>query len=209
MKFYDCRTAPSPRRVRMFIAEKGVDIPTVEVDLRSGEQLSAPFREINPYCTVPVLELDDGTRLTNTAGIWRYLEECHPDPALLGSTPVEKAEIEMWQWRVETDGFMAIGETLRNRAPGLKDRAMTGPHEYAQIPELAERGRTRAQRFLTHLDEILADREFLAGDRYSVADITALVTVEFAKWVKLSLADDAANVRRWYDAVSARPSAKV
>ena len=148
MKFYDCATAPSPRRARMFIAEKGLDIETVEVDLRNGEQMGPDFRQVNPYCTVPVLELDDGTRLLSTAGIRAYLEAAHPEPALLGRTDAEKGVVADLVWRVEVDGFSAVGEALRNVAKGMKDRALTGPVNYAQIPDLGERGKARAGHFL-------------------------------------------------------------
>jgi len=205
MKFYDCGTAPSPRRVRMFLKEKGLDVPTVQVDLRNGEHLTDAFKAINPYCTVPVLELDDGTRLTNTHGIWRWLEEEHPEPPLMGRDAKEKALVADWEWRMERDGFDAVGEALRNSAPGLKDRALTGPVNYAQIPALAERGRVRAARFLDDLDALLADRAFIAGPHYSVADITAFVAVDFAGWIKLRIPEGAKHLRRWYDAVKARP----
>ena len=207
MKFYDCRTAPSARLVRVFMAEKGIEVPTREVDLRHGEHLSPAFRAINPYCTVPVLELDDGTRLTSTQGCWRYLEETVPDPPLLGAAPAEKAIVADRVWRIETDGWQAMTEALRNSAPGLKDRALTGPDDYAQIPALDERGKLRMTRFLAHLDELLADRPHVAGDRFTAADIMALVLVDFAGWLKMALPTDAAHARRWYAAVSARPSA--
>lgn len=209
MKFYDCATAPSPRRVRIFIAEKGLSdqIETVEVNLREQEQLGEAFRAINPYCTVPVLELDDGTCLLSTAGCCRYLEEAFPEPPLMGRTVEEKAVVADLEWRMEIDGFLAAGESLRNAAKGLKDRALTGPDNYAQIPELAERGRRRLARFMQRLDTILADRDYIAGDAFSIADITAFCTVDFAKWAKVDVPDDTANLQRWYAAVGARPSA--
>jgi len=205
MKFYDCNTAPSPRRVRIFLKEKGIALPTVQVDLRGGEHLTDAFKAINPRCTVPVLELDDGTRLTNTHGVWRWLEETHPEPPLMGRDATEKALIADWEWHMEREGFDAAGEALRNSAPGLKDRALTGPVNYAQIPALAERGRARSERFLHELDRHLADRPFIAGPHYSVADITAFVSVDFAGWIKLKIPDGARHLRRWYDAIKARP----
>lgn len=209
MKFYDCATAPSPRRVRIFIDEKGLSdqIESVEVNLREQEQLDEAFRAINPYCTVPVLELDDGTCLLSTAGCCRYLEEAFPEPPLMGRTVEEKAVVADLEWRMEIDGFLAAGESLRNAAKGLKDRALTGPDNYAQIPELAERGRRRLARFMQRLDTILADRDYIAGDAFSIADITAFCTVDFAKWAKVDVPDDTANLQRWYAAVGARPSA--
>ncbi|HNC51158.1 MAG TPA: glutathione S-transferase [Accumulibacter sp.] len=209
MIFYDCSSAPSPRLVRVFIAEKGIDIPTHQVDLRHGEHLSPEFRKINPYCTVPVLELDDGSRLTSTQGCWRYLEETFPDPPLLGGTPVEKAVIADRVWRIESDGWQAMTEALRNSTPGMKDRALTGAENYAQIPALGERGKLRSVRFLSHLDELLADRAYLAGDRFSAADILAMVVVDFAGWLKISLPAEAVHALRWYAAVRSRPSAKL
>ena len=208
MKFYDCSTAPSPRLVRIFIAEKDLTdrIETVEVNLGEQEQLGDAFRAINPFCTVPVLETDDGQRFFATQGCWRYLEEIHPEPALLGRTPGEKAAVADWVWRAEQEGFLAVGEGLRNAAKRLANRALTGPHDHAQIPELAERGRRRVGHFFELLETTLADREYLAGDAFSAADIMGFVTVEFAGWLKLALPDDAANAKRWFGAVKARPS---
>jgi glutathione S-transferase len=208
MIFYDCNTAPSPRLVRVFIAEKGIEIPTREVDLRHDEHLSPQFRAINPHCTVPVLELDDGTRLTSTQGCWRYLEETIPDLPLLGTTPAEKAIVADRVWRFDIDGWQAMTEALRNSAPGLKDRALTGAENYAQIPALGERGKLRTKRFLVHLDDLLANSAYVAGDRYTAADIMAMVVVDFAKWLKIVLPADAAHALRWYESVSSRPSAK-
>ena len=151
MKFYDCATGPSPRRVRIFLAEKEISVPTVQVDLRNGEQFSAAFRAINPECTVPVLELDNGTRIADIVAICRYFEELYPQPRLMGRTAEEKAVIEAWQRRIERDGFYAAMEAFRNSTPGLKGRALPGSESYAQIPALAERGRARIQHFFAWL----------------------------------------------------------
>lgn len=209
MKFYDCATAPSSRLVRMFIAEKGLDIPVQQVDLRGGEHLSEPFRSINPYCTVPVIETADGQRFTSTQGCWRYLEEIHPDPALLGRSEVERARIADLVWRIDIDGFHAAAEALRNAAKGMKDRALTGPVNVAQIPDLAERGKARTQRFLDGLDGLFGDDAYLAGDRFSAADIIGFCTVDFAGWLKLTLPDGATRARDWYRRVAGRPSARL
>ena len=211
MKFYDCATAPSPRLVRMFIAEKGLSdaIETVEVNLGEQEQLGDAFLAINRFATVPVLETDDGQRFVSTQGCWRYLEETHPEPVLLGRDAAERAAIADWAWRCEIDGFLAVGEALRNTAKRLADRALTGPDNYAQIPELGARGRARTERFFALLEDELAGREYVAGDAFSAADIMAFVAVEFAGWLKLTLPEDSANARRWFDAVKARPSAAV
>jgi len=207
LKFYDCKTAPSPRRVRVFIAEKGIDIETVQVDLGSGEQFSEAFRKINPDCVVPVLELDDGTILTEVVAICDFLESQFPEPPLLGSTPVERATVLMWNAKVEQLGLWAMAEAFRNSAKGLSNKAVTGADSYPQIPELAERGRQRVAKFFERLDDELADREFLAGSFYSMADISALVVVDFAAWIKIAIPEEAVNLKRWYDAIATRPNA--
>lgn len=207
MKFYDCQTAPSPRRARIFIAEKGIDIETVQVDLANGEQFSAEYRAINPDCVVPALQLDDGSCISEVTAICQYLEEMYPEPALLGRTPEERAATIMWNAKAEQQGLWACADALRNFARGLKGRAVPGPDNYDQIPELAERGRKRVAAFLDKLELRLADSEFVAGGFYSMADITATVVVEFAERLKIPLPDAAPNLRRWYDAVASRPSA--
>ena len=207
MKFYDCATAPSPRRVRIFAAEKGIELPTVQVDLRSGEHFGEAFRAINPTCTVPVLELDDGTCIYESVAVCRYLEAAHPEPPLMGSNPAEQGVVAMWDHRIETEGFMAAAEMFRNASRGMKDHALAGPDPVAQIPELVERGRIRVGRFFGALDAQLDGREFVAGARYTAADVTALVTVDFIHRLKVETPEGCGNVRRWHEAVSARPSA--
>ncbi|HTZ80990.1 MAG TPA: glutathione S-transferase [Stellaceae bacterium] len=208
MKLYDCASAPSPRRVRMFLAEKGISVPTVEVDLRGGEQFSPAFRAINPDCTVPVLALDDGTHITDAIAICRYFEELQPEPRLLGESAAEKAVVEMWQRQMERDGFYAVMEAFRNSTPGLKTRGLPGPEDYPQIPALAERGRGRVGQFFRRLDARLAESAHVAGERFTIADITAFLSVEFARWAKLLVADDQVHLKRWQAAVAARPSAR-
>ena len=207
MKFYDCQTAPSPRRVRIFAAEKGLELDTIQVDLTSGEQLGAAFRKINPDCVVPVLELDDGTCITEVLAICQYLEEVQPEPALIGRDARERALAMSWALKIEQQGLLSLRDAFRNTAKGLRGRAVTGPVNVEQIPALAERGREGAVTFLDRLDGQLGGSEFIAGDTYSIADITALVFVDFAAWIKLGVPDSAANLQRWYQAVSARPSA--
>lgn len=207
--FYDCATAPSPRRARMFIAEKGLEIPVVQIDLRSGEQFSDSFRAINPRCTVPALKLPGGTVLGDNASISRYLEEVRPEPSLMGDDPVEKAIIAEWNAIAESEGLLAMAEIVRNSLPGMKGRALTGPKNYDQIPELAERGRQRMQQFFETLDRRLTDSAYLGGDRVSVADITAFVVVEFAKWVKLAPVESQEAMINWHVAIAARPSAQL
>lgn len=209
LKFYDCKTAPSPRRVRIFIAEKGLDIEAVEVDLAHEEQLSIAFKQINPRCTVPVLTLDDGTALTENWGIAAFLEAYQPDPPLLGSTAAEKGHIANWNARVELEGRLPLADAFRNRAKGLKGRAVIGPSSFPQIPELAERGRAQGADFFAMLNERLAAVEYIAGATFSVADITALVVVDFAAWIKLSPADAHTHTKRWLETVRERPSCKL
>ena len=208
MKLYDCAPAPSPRRVRIFLAEKGIAVPTVQVDLRGGEQFTDAFRAINPDCTVPVLVLDDGTRIADAVGICVYFEATQPTPPLMGSDPQEKAVIATAQRRAERDGFYAVMEAFRNFTSGMKGRSVPGPDGYEQIPALVERGRARVLRFFQTVEAELAGRTFVCGPRYSIADTTTLVTVDFAKWIKLTIPESCVNLRRWYDEVSARPSAK-
>jgi glutathione S-transferase len=203
---YDCATAPSPRRARILLAEKGIAHTTVQVDLRHGEQLGEAFRRINPQCTVPALQTDEGAVLTDNAAITAYLEALHPEPALLGRTPLEKAEVASWNWRIEFEGFLAIAEALRNGSPAMANRALPGPKDYAQIPELAQRGLARAQDFFNALDARLQGREFVAGDRFSVADITAVVAVDFARVVKIKPGEQHPHLQRWRAAMALRPS---
>ena len=207
MKFYDCKTAPSPRRVRIFLAEKGIDVETVQVDLASGEQLGESFRRINPDCVVPALVLDDGNCLSEVLAICQYFEESQPEPPLMGRGVEERARVAMWNVKIEQQGLAPMADAFRNAAKGLKGRAVTGPDAYEQIPELAERGRQRVAKFFRRLDAQLAEHPFVAGDTFSMADISALVLVDFARWIKLEVPEDAANLARWYGEVSARPSA--
>jgi glutathione S-transferase len=203
---YDCATAPSPRRARILLAEKGVAHETVQVDLRNNEQLGDAFRKINPQCTVPVLRTDDGLLLTDNAAIAAYLEARYPEPPLLGRTPGEKAEIASWNWRVEFEGLLPIAEAMRNSAPSLANRALPGPMNHAQIPELAQRGLARLQQFLVTLNERLAERAFIATDRFSIVDLTAVVAVDFARVVKVRPGEQHPHVLRWRAAMAERPA---
>jgi len=209
MKFYDCSTAPSPRRVRIFLAEKGISLPTVQVDLRNGEQFSPAFRAINPDCTVPALVLDDGTVIADAVAICGYLEELHPEPPLIGTTPQERAVVTALNRQIERDGFFAAMEAFRNATKGLKGRALPGPHDYEQIPELAARGRVRVGHFFRAMDARLAEREFVAGARFTIADISTLVLIDLAGRAKLDVPQECTHLRRWYSDVSIRPSTAV
>jgi glutathione S-transferase len=203
---YDCATAPSPRRARVLLAEKGIPHETVQVDLRSGEQMGEAYRRINPQCTVPALRTEEGVVLTDNAAIAAYAEALQPDPPLLGVTPLEKAEVASWNWRAEFEGLLAVAEALRNGSPAMANRALPGPRDYPQIPELAQRGVTRVHDFFATLDMRLQGREFLATDRFSIADITAAVAVDFARVVKVKPGEHHPNLLRWRTRLAERPA---
>lgn len=207
--FYDCATAPNPRRARIFLAEKGLAHETVQIDLRSGEQMSDAYRRINPNCTVPALRIDDALVLSDNPAIAAYLEAQYPQPPLLGRSAQDKAEIASLNWRMEFDGLMPVAEALRNSSPAMVNRALAGPVNYPQIPELAQRGQARAQRFFTELNEHLAGRSFVAAEQFSVADITAVVAVDFARIIKLKPDQSHPHLLRWRAALTERPSMQV
>jgi len=207
VKLYQSNASPNSRRARIYLAEKGISMPLVPVDLGAREQFSDAYAAINPRRVLPTLVLEDGTAIGEVPAIQRYLEEIHPEPPLLGSTPKTKAQVAMWERRVEMEGFASVMEAVRNVVPGLKGRAIAGPHDYEQIPALAERSRQRVGHFYADFNARLADVPFVAGDEFSVADITAVVTVDFAtKAAGLPIADEHAALKRWYERVSARAS---
>ena len=209
MKLYHWTSSPNSRRVRIFIAEKGISIPFHPVNLAEKEQFSDWFRAINPRQQVPALLLDDGTTIAEVPAIWRYLEETYPEPPLLGHDAKGDALVTMWERRVELEGFAPTMEGVRNAAAGLKGRALSGPHDYDQIPELVERSKRRIADFYTDFDIRLAENAFIAGTEFSAADITALVTVDFATaGLKMPIPDHARALQRWYDKIAARPSTK-
>lgn len=209
MKFYDCQTAPSPRRVRMFIAEKGIDIPSVEVDLRNKEQRSNEYMKINPLATVPALVLDNGTTLVSTAGCRAYLEGVNPEPPLMGRNDTERGVVADLIYKIESDGLGAVAECLRNTAKGMKGRALTGKYDYEQNADLGARGKLRTARFYEALDEIIGDKAFVAGDALTAADIDAFIFCEFSQWVKVPMPESCKNVARWHAQMKERPSAKL
>jgi glutathione S-transferase len=203
---YHSSTAPSPRRARILLAEKGVAHETVQVDLRRGEQLGDAYRQINRQCTVPALRTDEGVVLGDNAAIAAYVEAAFPEPPLLGRTPLEKAEVASWNWRAEFDGLLAVAEALRNGSPAMAGRALPGPVDYPQIPELAQRGLARVQAFFALLNERLAGREHLATAHFSIADITAVVAVDFARIVKIKPDERHPHLQRWRAAMAERPA---
>jgi glutathione S-transferase len=200
MKIYDSQTAPNPRRVRIFLAEKGVDVPYEQVDIVKADNRSAEFRRKNPLGTLPVLELDDGTCIAESVAICRYFEETHPQPPLMGTDARDRALVEMWQRRMELEVFVPITQVFRNGHPVFAGR----------IPQVAEYGevcRKAAEARLAWLDTVLAEREFIAGERFTIADITALCGIDFGRVSKIRIQPEHTHLARWHAAVSARPSA--
>ena len=207
MKLYDFAMAPNARRVRVFAAEKGIALEMISVDLAKREQMGAAFQAINPRMAVPALVLDDGTLITESVAICRYLEEIHPEPPLLGTGALGRAVVEMWHRRVELEGLQAVAEGVRNSVDFFAGRAIAGAQDFAQIPELAERGKQRVDWFYGMLDERLGEVEYIAGSHYSIVDIAALVACDFAKVLKKRVGEATPNLKRWHDAVSSRASA--
>ncbi len=205
MKLYDCQGAPNPRRVRIFLSEKGIEIPSVDVSIVDGDNLKPEYLAVNPRGMLPTLELDDGTRIDEVPAICTLLEAEHPEPPLLGTTAVERALVLSWDRHMELDGMNAVGEYFRNSAPLFADRVVVGRAGDAQIPALAERGRRSIDVFFDRLEARLAESEYVAGPRYSLADITALCAIDLAGFASVPLPDDRPQIRRWYDVVNARP----
>ncbi len=203
---YDCATAPSPRRARILLAEKGIAHETVQVDLKASEQLGEAYRKINPQCTVPALRTEEGVMLTSNAAIAAYLEARFPLPPMLGVTPLDKAEIAHWHWRIDFEGFLSIAEAFRNSSVAMRSRALPGPVNYEQIPQLAERAQARLQQFLMDVNEHLRDRDFIAAQQFSIADIAAVVSIDFARIVKVRADERHPNLLRWRSAMAQRPA---
>ena len=207
MKLYQSNGSPNSRRLRIYLAEKGISMPFVPVDLGAREQFSDAYAAINPRRVVPALVLGDGTTIAEVPAIIRYLEETHPDPALLGKSPKQKALVAMWERRMELEGFASVMETVRNGSAGLKGRAIAGPQGYDQIPALVDRGRRRVADFYSDLEARLSEVPFVAGDEFSMADITAIVAIDFAdNALGLSLPAGHEASRRWYSSTTPRPS---
>jgi glutathione S-transferase len=201
MKLYDSAKAPNPRRVRMFLAEKGIAVPTESVDLGKLQQKEADFSAINPLQRIPALVLDSGEVLTETVAICRYFEEIQPAPPLFGVGALEKARVEMWQRRAELEFFLPIAHAFRHSHPAMREM------EKPQIAELAETSRPRAIAFARFLDAELSQRRFLAGETFTIADITAFVAAEFARFARIAFPDELVHLARWRAEVAARPSA--
>ncbi len=201
MKLYDGGRAPNPRRVRIFLAEKGISVPVEPVDLGAGAHKSEAFAAINPLQRLPVLILDDGTVLTESIAICRYFEAMQPEPALFGRDAKGQALIEMWQRRLELNLFLPVQAVFRHLHPGMKQL------EVPQVAEWGEANKPRVLDFLALLERELEARQFVAGDEFSIADITGLVTLDFMKPAKLPIPAELTNVHRWHRDLGARPSA--
>jgi glutathione S-transferase len=202
MKLYDGGRAPNPRRVRIFLAEKGITVPAEQVDLGQLAQRSDAYTAVNPMQRVPALVLDDGTVIAESIAICRYFETLHPDPPLFGRGALESALVEMWSRRIELHLFLPVTTVFQHLHPAMK--IMVDP----QVAAWGEANKPRVTQFLQFLDGELKTRAYVAGAAYTVADITAMVAVDFMRVSKLTVPDDLPHVRRWHDAVSARPSAK-
>lgn len=202
MKLYDGGRAPNPRRVRIFLAEKGISVPAEQIDLGALQHKSDAYRAINPVQRVPALELDDGTVISESIAICRYFEALQPEPPLFGRDAKDRAVVEMWERRVEFHFLTPVSNVFRHLHPAMSQM------EVPQVADYGEASKPKVFEFLELLDRDLAEHQFVAGDRFSVADITALVAVDFMKPVKLMVPDHLTHVRRWYGEVSARPSAK-
>jgi glutathione S-transferase len=199
VKIYDSRNAPNPRRVRIFLAEKNIQVPYEEVDIGKRVNRDEEFRKKNPLGTVPVLELDDGTFISESVAICRYFEELHPQPPLFGADAKRRAVVEMWNRRMEFNILQPIADTFRQRHDFFKGRIR-------QLPEYAEVQRLNAEDGLAWLDRELGAHRFIAGDQFSIADITAVVAIDFGRVSRIAIKPDQTNLARWHTEVSARPS---
>ncbi len=202
MRLYQSAPAPNARRVRMFLAEKGLEIPFVPVDLAKLEQRADDYNAVNPFQLVPALELDDGSVICESIAICRYLEELHPEPALFGSSARERAEVEMWQRLAEFQLLFTIAQTFRHTHPAMREM------ESPQVPDWAESSRAKALTAMRRFDRALESRRYLAGENFSVADITGLIALDFTKPARIAIPEELTNLRRWREEVAARPSAK-
>ena len=208
MKLYDFERAPNARRVRMFAAEKGIDLEIITVDLGAKEQMEDGYKAVNARMQVPALLLDDGILITESVAICRYLDETNPQPVLFGAGALGKANVEMWHRRMELEGMQPTADAVRNSIEFFVNRAVAGPIDFAQIPALANRGLKRIDLFHGLMEERLADNHYIAGNDFSIADIAGLIAIDFGKLVKKRVDDGTPHLKRWYDEVSARPSAK-
>ena len=207
MKLYDFGPAANAQRVRVFLAEKGLEVPTVEVNVREGQLYEAPYAAMNPFHCVPFLELDDGRVIAESVSICRYLEELHPEPPLFGRDPAERATIDMWNRRIELDGFLPGLHAVRNLLPLFAGRVVPGTrNDLPQLPELVARGKAMLEIFLGRLEPQLAGQDFIAGPAVSIADITGFFTVRMAAPLEIDIAGRYPSIARWQAAFAARSS---
>lgn len=202
MKLYDGGRAPNPRRVSIFLAEKGIEVPKVPVDMGALGHRSEAVAKLNPLQRLPVLELDDGTAIAESVAICRYFEELHPAPPLMGRGALESAVVEMWQRRMELHLLMSVAMVFRHSHPAMAE------WERPQIAELSESQKPKVIQFLKWFDDDLGNRSFVAGDEFTIADITATVAIDFMKPARLALPEEFGNVQRWYKSMRERPSYK-
>ena len=201
MKLYDGGRAPNPRRTRIFLAEKGIKLPIETIDLSAMQHKSSDYAAVNPLMRVPALVLDDGTVITESIAICRYFEALHPDPPLFGRGALEIARIEMWNRRMELHFLLPVSHVFRNSHPAMKEM------EVPQVPASAEANKPRVLEFIRFLDGELRNRPFVAGDAFTVADVTGLVSIDFMKPAKLAVPDELKHLKRWHADIAARPSA--
>ncbi|MGH7839443.1 MAG: glutathione S-transferase family protein [Candidatus Binataceae bacterium] len=201
MKIYNSPAAPNPRRVRVFLAEKNLQVPFEDVDIGNRVNRQPEFLKKNPLAGVPVLELDDGSCIAESVAICRYFEGLHPDPPLMGVDAKDRAVVEMWNRRMEFAVLMPIADSFRQRHEFFKGRIR-------QLPEYAELQKQNAEDNLKWLDSELANRRYIAGDRFTIADITAMIAIDFGRISKIAIQPEQKNLARWHAEVSARPSAK-
>jgi glutathione S-transferase len=206
MKLFDCRNAPSARRVRIFLAEKGIELSTEEIDVVNGDNLQPSYLAKNPRGVVPLLELDDGTCIDESVAICRYFEQQQPIPSLMGSDAKSAALVESRQRHIEFDGLLPLADIFRNATPAFKHRGIPGTTEVDAIDALVPRGQQSFTRFLERLEQLLVSSEYIAGAAFSIADITALCTIDFAKLARIMIPENHPNTSQWYEKVSSRPS---
>jgi len=210
LKLYDFAMAPNAQRVRVFMAEKGIDVPSEQLNVREDAHLVEPFSSMNPFHCVPFLELDDGTVVAESMSICRYLEELHPEPPLFGSTATERAVIDMWLRRFELDGFIPMLHAVRNHVPMFAGRVVPGTrNDLPQMPEMVSRGKEMMAIFLSRIEPHMANNEFVAGPTFTVADITAFFTLRMTKMMEMDIDSAYPAVAAWFAKVSVRPAFQI
>ncbi len=203
MKLYTYDPAPNPRRLALFLKLKGIEVDTQQIDMMTAEQLTDAYRQINPACSVPALALDDGTLLTEVIGIYAYLDEQHPEPPLMGSTAQERAVVISWCHKLFCGLMMAVAGVLRNQGKSFVNRALPGPLDTPQIPEMVERGLLQIRHILPEMDKHLANSPWVAGEHFSVADIDLLVSIDFMAWIKQAVPEECTHLQDWYQRATA------